>query len=58
MLEENEKQINKFIGSNCVIRDDNHDWGGPAEPEPEIKPKEKIKEKNKNDEPMNWPFHR
>ena len=40
----------------CVIRDDDHDWGG--QPEPEIKPKEKIKEKNKNDEPMNWPWHR
>ena len=39
----------------CVIRDDDHGWGGP---DPEIEPREKIKDKNKNDEPMNWPWHR
>ena len=41
MSEEKEKQENNFSGSNCVIRDDDHGWGGP-EPVYEDKPKEKI----------------
>ena len=40
MPEEIEKEINNFTGSNCVIHDDDHGWGGP---EPEKKP-EKIPE--------------
>ena len=56
MSEEKEKQENNFNGSNCVIRDDNHGWGGP-EPVYEDKPKEKIKKIIAPDEPMNWPFH-
>ena len=55
MPEENKKQNDNFIGSNCVIHDDDHGWGGPDEPIG----KEKIKEKIKNpDEPMNWPWSR
>ena len=52
MSEKKEKQENNFNGSNCVIRDDDHGWGGP-EPVYEDKPKEKIKN---SDEPMNWPW--
>jgi hypothetical protein len=54
MPEEIEKEINNFTGSNCVIHDDDHGWGGP---EPEKKPEKIIKVK-KIDEPMNWPFNR
>ena len=54
MPEEIEKEINNFTGSNCVIHDDDHGWGGP---EPEKKP-EKIIKVEKIDEPMNWPFNR
>ena len=52
MPEIKEKESNREPGL-CVIRDDDHDWGGPTE----ILPEEKKKEK-KIDEPMNWPFNR
>jgi|TARA_B100001245_G_scaffold96487_1_gene70057 hypothetical protein len=57
MTDEKEKEINNFAGSNCVIRDDDHGWGGP---DPyEIEPVEKKKkEKTPIDEPVNWPFNR
>ena len=41
----------------CVIRDDDHGWGGP---DPDIEPEQikKIKKVKNIDEPMNWPFSR
>ena len=57
MAEENKTEINKFIGSNCVIRDDTHGWGGP-DPEETQPAEKKIKEKTPIDEPVNWPFNR
>jgi len=43
----------------CVIRDDDHDWGGAGEvelkePTTDLKIKSKIE--TVKDEPMNWPF--
>ena len=52
-----EKEINNFTGSNCVIRDDDHGWGGP-DPEETQPAEKKIKEKTPIDEPVNWPFNR
>ena len=58
MAEEKEKQKepNNFTGSNCVIRDDDHSWGGP-DPE-ENKPVEKKILKPERNDPINWPFKR
>jgi hypothetical protein len=55
--------------SNCVIRDDDHDWGGEVHPEPEnvlpelVQGADTLLQQLKlkfpelhNDEPMNWPF--
>ena len=56
MPEIKEKEINNFTGSNCVIRDDDHGWGGP-DPKPEKIIKEKIKKTMVADEPLNWPFY-
>ncbi len=56
MTDEKEKEINNFTGSNCVIRDDDHGWGGP-DPE-ETQPAEKKKKETPIDEPVNWPFNR
>ena len=57
MSEEKEKQINNFSRSNCVIRDDDHGWGGP-DPEAIELTEKKIKDKPTYDEPINWPFNR
>ena len=57
MPEIKEKEINNFTGSNCVIRDDDHGWGGP-DPEETQPAEKKIKEKTPIDEPVNWPFNR
>ena len=57
MPEEIEKEINNFTGSNCVIRDDDHGWGGPETDTKEIL-KEKIKKIIVVDEPKDWPFLR
>ena len=54
MPEIKEKESNREPGL-CVIRDDDHDWGGP-EPAGKEKIKEKIKKIIATDEPMNWPF--
>ena len=42
----------------CVIRDDDHDWGGPGHEEnlPTESKKIKIKKEPVQDEPMNWPW--
>ena len=52
-----EKEINNFTGSNCVIRDDDHGWGGP-DPEDLQPAGKKIKEKTPTNDPINWPFNR
>ena len=57
MPEIKEKEINNFTGSNCVIRDDDHGWGGP-DPEDLQPTGKKIKEKTPTNDPINWPFNR
>ena len=57
MTEENKTEINKFTGSNCVIRDDDHGWGGPDPEETQPAEKKKVLKPERND-PINWPFNR
>ena len=53
-----EKQENNFSGSNCVIHDDDHGWGGDWHDEIPTEKKVKTKKEPVQDEPMNWPFNR
>ena len=58
MTEENKTEINTFTGSNCVIRDDDHGWGGPDPEETQPAEKKKVLKPMPCDAPVNWPFNR
>ena len=58
MTNKKEREINNFTGSNCVIRDDDHGWGGPGHEETQPAEKKKGLKPMPCDAPMNWPFNR
>ena len=55
-MEKEEEKYNKREPGLCVIRDDDHGWGGPDHKE--NKPIEKKISKPERNDPINWPFNR